>query len=61
MPELPDINTYLSALDTRIVGRTLERVRPASPFVLRTAEPAIISADEFREALTAENRTLKRA
>lgn len=41
MPELPDINAYLSALDTRIVGRTLERVRLASPFVLRTAEPPI--------------------
>jgi formamidopyrimidine-DNA glycosylase len=41
MPELPDINAYLSALDTRIVGRTLERVRLASPFVLRTAQPPI--------------------
>jgi formamidopyrimidine-DNA glycosylase len=41
MPELPDINAYLLALDARIVGRTLERVRLASPFVLRTAEPPI--------------------
>jgi formamidopyrimidine-DNA glycosylase len=41
MPELPDINAYLSALDTRIVGRTLERVRLRSPFFLRTAEPPI--------------------
>jgi formamidopyrimidine-DNA glycosylase len=41
MPELPDINAYLSALDARIVGRTLERVRLASPFVLRTAVPPI--------------------
>ena len=41
MPELPDVNAYLCALDTRIVGRTLEKVRVASAFVLRTAEPPI--------------------
>jgi formamidopyrimidine-DNA glycosylase len=41
VPELPDINAYLGALDERIVGRTLEKVRIASPFVLRTAQPPI--------------------
>jgi formamidopyrimidine-DNA glycosylase len=41
MPELPDINAYLFALDERIVGRVLERVRITSPFVLRTAQPPI--------------------
>jgi formamidopyrimidine-DNA glycosylase len=41
MPELPDIDAYLWALETRIVGRTLERVRVASAFVLRTAQPPI--------------------
>jgi len=41
MPELPDINAYLHALDERIVGRTLERVRIGSPFVLRTAQPPL--------------------
>jgi formamidopyrimidine-DNA glycosylase len=41
MPELPDINAYLCALETRIVGRTLEKVRVASAFVLRTAQPPI--------------------
>ncbi|HEV7613514.1 MAG TPA: DNA-formamidopyrimidine glycosylase family protein [Steroidobacteraceae bacterium] len=41
MPELPDIDAYLWALESRIVGRTLDRVRVASPFVLRTAQPAI--------------------
>lgn len=39
MPELPDITAYLHALQSRIVGQTLERVRLASPFLLRTAEP----------------------
>jgi len=41
MPELPDINAYLCALEARIVGRTLESVRVASAFVLRTAQPPI--------------------
>jgi formamidopyrimidine-DNA glycosylase len=41
MPELPDIDAYLCALDALIVGRTLERVRVASAFVLRTARPPI--------------------
>jgi formamidopyrimidine-DNA glycosylase len=41
MPELPDVNAYLCALDRRIVGRTLEKVRIASAFVLRTAQPPI--------------------
>jgi len=45
MPELPDIAAYISALDPRIVGRPLLRVRLASPFLLRTAEPPIASAD----------------
>jgi formamidopyrimidine-DNA glycosylase len=41
MPELPDIAAYLSALETRIVNRRLLRVRLASPFLLRTAQPPI--------------------
>ncbi|HEX3846334.1 MAG TPA: DNA-formamidopyrimidine glycosylase family protein [Steroidobacteraceae bacterium] len=41
MPELPDINAYLHALEPRIVGQTLERVRIGTPFVLRTAQPPI--------------------
>ncbi len=41
MPELPDIALYLHALTPRVVGRRLERVRVASPFVLRTADPPV--------------------
>ena len=41
MPELPDIAAYLSALEPRIVARPIERVRLASPFLLRTAQPPI--------------------
>ncbi len=39
MPELPDIEVYLAALRPRIVGQPLEKLRLASPFVLRTVEP----------------------
>ena len=45
MPELPDINAYLHALDARIVGRTLERVRVTNAFVLRTAEPPLAEVE----------------
>ena len=44
MPELPDINAYLHALDSRIVGQVLRTVRIGSPFVLRTAQPPIAEA-----------------
>src|SRR5262245_54295615 len=43
VPELPDIVTYIEALDKRIQGETLERIRIASPFLLRTATPPLIS------------------
>jgi formamidopyrimidine-DNA glycosylase len=38
VPELPDIEVYLSALKRRVVGRRLERVRLFSPFLLRSFE-----------------------
>jgi formamidopyrimidine-DNA glycosylase len=45
MPELPDIVAYIVALEPRIVGKRLERVRVATPFLLRTAVPALAEAD----------------
>jgi len=45
MPELPDIAAYISALEPRIVGQPLERVRLASVFLLRTVQPPIASAE----------------
>jgi formamidopyrimidine-DNA glycosylase len=45
MPELPDIAAYISALEPRIVGRPLLRVRPASVFLLRTAQPPITEVE----------------
>jgi formamidopyrimidine-DNA glycosylase len=41
MPELPDVAAYISALEPRIVGRVLTRVRVANPFLLRTADPPL--------------------
>ena len=41
MPELPDITAYLHALEPRIVGKPLEHIRIASPFLLRTVKPPI--------------------
>jgi len=41
MPELPDIVTYIRALESRIVGERLVRVRIASTFLLRTTQPPI--------------------
>jgi formamidopyrimidine-DNA glycosylase len=48
MPELPDISAYLSALQERIVGQPLQRVRLGSPFLLRTAAPPISEAEGHR-------------
>lgn len=45
MPELPDITVYIEALEARIPGQTLERVRLASPFLLRTVSPAVQAAE----------------
>ena len=45
MPELPDIEAYLTALESRILGHPMERIRFNSPFLLRTAQPSISGAE----------------
>jgi formamidopyrimidine-DNA glycosylase len=45
MPELPDIVVYIEALEKRILGERLDRVRIASPFLLRTASPPVADAE----------------
>ncbi|HWX92869.1 MAG TPA: DNA-formamidopyrimidine glycosylase family protein [Terriglobales bacterium] len=45
MPELPDITAYIAALETRVVGQPLERVRMGSPFLLRTVQPPVAEAE----------------
>jgi formamidopyrimidine-DNA glycosylase len=41
MPELPDILLYIEALKPRILGQSLERIRLASPFLVRSVSPPI--------------------
>jgi formamidopyrimidine-DNA glycosylase len=45
MPELPDIVAYIKALESRIVGQRLIRVRVASTFLLRSTQPPIHEVD----------------
>ena len=47
MPELPDVLLYLHALQSRVVGRCVSRVRLVSPFLLRSIDPPL-SAIEGR-------------
>jgi len=45
MPELPDIAAYITSLEARIVGQPIERVRLASVFLLRTAQPPVTNVE----------------
>lgn len=41
MPEYPDVEAYIYALDSRIRGKIIEKVRLGSPFLLRTVDPVV--------------------
>jgi len=58
MPELPDITVYIEALEKRVLGQLLERVRIVSPFLLRTVTPPLESA--FGKRVMALRRVGKR-
>jgi formamidopyrimidine-DNA glycosylase len=45
MPELPDIAAYIKALEARVIGQPLARVRLASAFLLRTVEPPLAEVE----------------
>ena len=45
MPELPDIEAYMHALEPRIVAQSIQQIRLASPFLLRTAEPSLTNLE----------------
>ncbi len=45
MPEFPDVTIYLESLQSRIVGHSLQKIRLASPFVLRSVEPSLQEAE----------------
>ena len=44
MPELPDVTTYITALEPRILGQVLERISVASVSLLRSADPPLSAA-----------------
>ncbi|HYG69889.1 MAG TPA: DNA-formamidopyrimidine glycosylase family protein, partial [Anaeromyxobacteraceae bacterium] len=58
MPELPDVEVYVEAIAARVLGQTLERIRVASPFVLRSADPPL--ADAAGRRVVAVRRVGKR-
>lgn len=50
MPELPDIVVYVEALEKRLTGQTLEKVRVKSPFLVRSVEPPVAAVQGRRVA-----------
>jgi formamidopyrimidine-DNA glycosylase len=48
MPELPDVELYLNAMRTRILGQKLERIRLSSPFLLRSVDPPLSATAGLR-------------
>ena len=48
MPELPDVTAYVEALERRVRGRAVRKVRLRSPFLVRTADPPIAALDGKR-------------
>ena len=48
MPELPDVDVYVAALNHRIATASLERVRLNSPFFLRTVSPPLLAVENKR-------------
>src|SRR5258708_6297115 len=48
MPELPDVVIYIERLQARVRGEVLEKVRLASPFVLRSVDRPIREAEGKR-------------
>ncbi len=58
MPELPDIEAYLTALAPRVLGKALQGVRLGSPFVLRSVSPR--PAEAVGKQITALRRIGKR-
>jgi formamidopyrimidine-DNA glycosylase len=48
LPELPDIVVYVEALEKRVVGHTLEKIRVAKPFLVRTVDPPLSALEGRR-------------
>jgi formamidopyrimidine-DNA glycosylase len=48
VPELPDVTIYVEALSARVADQPLERIRVASPFLVRTVDPPLSAAEGRR-------------
>jgi len=48
MPELPDVSVYVESLERKVGGQTLDVVRIASPFLLRSVDPPVSAAEGRR-------------
>ena len=48
MPELPDVTVYVESLRRQVEGRSLDRIRLRSAFVLRSVEPPLNCAHGAR-------------
>ena len=58
MPELPDVEVYVEALRSRVVGQGLRKATIRGPFLLRTVEPAV--TDLYGHTVTEVRRAGKR-
>jgi formamidopyrimidine-DNA glycosylase len=58
VPELPDVEVYVSHLRRRVVGQTLEHVRVANPFLVRSFDPPLREA--FGRSVQSVRRVGKR-
>ncbi len=45
MPEYPDVTVYIEALAERVLDQPIQKIRIGSPFVLRSFDPPISSAE----------------
>jgi formamidopyrimidine-DNA glycosylase len=45
MPELPDIAAYISALEPRVLGHSLDHIRLKSVFLVRSVDPPLSAAE----------------
>jgi formamidopyrimidine-DNA glycosylase len=58
MPELPDVELYVTSLRTRVAGRSLRNAAIRGPFLLRSVDPPVTAL--FGHAVTDVRRAGKR-
>ncbi len=58
MPELPEITVYVEALERRVIGTILDRIRIRSPSLLRSVDPPLPEA--YGRTVTGVERIGKR-